>query len=774
MMNAPKKYSHDRTLFKLVFLIGVFLFTVTANAEVDLFGKAKTTEKVNIQTLSESELESYMATLTDKESRELLLQQLKIQAEEEELEESDRSFSAEVIMSLQDGTEVVEGQLRKIISAKGQYSQSVSRTLTILFNVDGIQAIPKTVATLIALILLGWLAVTLVFWVWQDFRNRLRQAGDFTVSTSLSRIGIGLLHDLLQIALFVTITISLTFVFFDKLDPVRVLASTIVILVASLWAANTLLTELLYSPIAKNLFFTDDIDRKIYYRASMGFFIASFISMYSSGFLRLLGFPFPLVRLNGLILATLGLGSLIIGVVVVARRHSKRLTALIEAKPDRPHYINWYWPFVLIFLLLWVSALHNILTVREIPSGRFNYFAVILIMLFPLYDRLIQLLMSPQVFVANIQQAPQSIMEADLSEGEGASVPGNQFVRLFFAIPYVALILLCAVEGMGFSVLSRLEGDLGANFWKSIIEVVLAIFLGGVLWNAVKTYINKNLPEISVDPEALMDSEGGGSDVATRTQTLLPIIRNFFLFIIILTVALIVLSALGVNTAPLLAGAGVVGIAIGFGAQKLVQDIVSGMFFLIEDAFRIGEYIESDALVGTVESTSIRSLKLRHHLGPVQTVPYSEIRSVKNHSRDFIIMKLKFRVPFDTDIEVVRKTIKKVGQELLKHEELGPDFIAPLKSQGVLHIEDDALMMRMKFTSKPGKQWVIRREAYRLVKEALEAKGINFAQRQVTVHIPDSQALDEAQRRKIVGAAAESSEPTPVKKDQPIDPMADM
>ena len=106
------------------------------------------------------------------------------------------------------------------------------------------------------------------------------------------------------------------------------------------------------------------------------------------------------------------------------------------------------------------------------------------------------------------------------------------------------------------------------------------------------------------------------------------------------------------------------GIAIGFGAQSLVKDVVSGIFFLIDDAFRIGEYVEIDSLRGTVEKISIRSLQLRHHRGAVHTLPFGELKSLTNHSRDWVIMKLEFRVPFDTDLKLVKKLIKQVGANL--------------------------------------------------------------------------------------------------------------
>ena len=135
--------------------------------------------------------------------------------------------------------------------------------------------------------------------------------------------------------------------------------------------------------------------------------------------------------------------------------------------------------------------------------------------------------------------------------------------------------------------------------------------------------------------------------------------RSFVFVTIAIMATLTALSSFGIDIGPLLAGAGVVGIAIGFGAQTLVRDIVSGVFFLVDDAFRRGEYIDVGAVKGTVEKISLRSLRLRHHLGPLHTIPFGEIATLTNYSRDWVIMKLPLRLTYDTDPEKVRKLIKK-------------------------------------------------------------------------------------------------------------------
>ena len=147
-------------------------------------------------------------------------------------------------------------------------------------------------------------------------------------------------------------------------------------------------------------------------------------------------------------------------------------------------------------------------------------------------------------------------------------------------------------------------------------------------------------------------------------RTLLPILRNVLFVLVVVTTVLMALAALGVQIGPLIAGAGVVGVAIGFGAQTVVKDIISGMFYLLDDAFRVGEYIVSGSYKGTVESFSLRSIKLRHQRGPLYTVPFGELGAIQNMSRDWVIDKLMVNVTYDTDLDKMKKVVKQVGKEL--------------------------------------------------------------------------------------------------------------
>jgi len=149
------------------------------------------------------------------------------------------------------------------------------------------------------------------------------------------------------------------------------------------------------------------------------------------------------------------------------------------------------------------------------------------------------------------------------------------------------------------------------------------------------------------------------------------------------------------------------------------------------------------------------SLVLRHHRGALNTVPYSEIKHLKNYSRDWVIMKLMFRVTYDTDVNQVKKIFKKIGQDLLEDPVLGEGFIEPFKSQGVLSMEDSAMIVRGKFMTKPGEQFMIRKEIYNRVQKAFDEAGIKFAHRRVLVDMAETESEeDRADTASAVGAAA--------------------
>jgi small-conductance mechanosensitive channel len=219
-------------------------------------------------------------------------------------------------------------------------------------------------------------------------------------------------------------------------------------------------------------------------------------------------------------------------------------------------------------------------------------------------------------------------------------------------------------------------------------------------------------------------------------------------------VVLLALSQLGIEITPLLAGAGVFGLAISFGSQALVRDIVSGIFFMADDAFRVGEYIDTGRLKGTVERISLRSVRLRHQNGQIHTIPFGQLTSISNFSRDWQTVKFNLRLARDTDIEKVRKTVKQLGQEMQKDPELGKELLQPLKLQGVAEIADSALVVRLKFTARPLKPSWVQREALKRLHRVFGEKGIEFASGAITVQTAGPGAPPELAAGAAAGTAA--------------------
>ena len=317
---------------------------------------------------------------------------------------------------------------------------------------------------------------------------------------------------------------------------------------------------------------------------------------------------------------------------------------------------------------------------------------------------------------------------------------------------FLLVVVAIVIIGMVWDIASMLESTsntLAERVLGVVIDIVFALLIANVIWTLAKTAIEQKLASFPVvEP-------GHAPGPEARMATLLPMFKIVLLVTIIAMAALIILSSSGINIGPILAGAGVVGIALGFGAQALVRDIVAGVFFLIDDAFRVGEYIEMGELRGTVESASLRSLRVRHHRGALHTIPYGELKSLTNYSRDWVIMKLEFRVPFDTDVNLIKKIVKKVGANLQGNPDYGHHIIEPLKSQGVRRMEEFNMVVGVKFTAVPGEQWTIRRDTYQQILDEFEKNGITLAKRNVQVEVVADRPLTKEEEEAATSAVQE-------------------
>jgi small-conductance mechanosensitive channel len=249
----------------------------------------------------------------------------------------------------------------------------------------------------------------------------------------------------------------------------------------------------------------------------------------------------------------------------------------------------------------------------------------------------------------------------------------------------------------------------------------------------------------SKDPAAAIADGDVAAGPASRISTMMPLLRRAAAVLIILIAVMVALGDFGIDITPLIAGASVFGIAISFGSQTLVRDIVSGLFYLSDDAFRVGEYIDAGRAKGTVEGFTLRSIKLRHQNGQVHTIPFGQLGQITNFSRDWITTKFNLRFARDTDLEKLRKAAKKIGADVAELPQFKDEILAPFKMQGVADIVENAVLVRFKFTAKPGNPAAIQREAVKRLMSTLPGLGIEFAKEGARVVLQTSGPVDAIQ-----------------------------
>ncbi len=253
------------------------------------------------------------------------------------------------------------------------------------------------------------------------------------------------------------------------------------------------------------------------------------------------------------------------------------------------------------------------------------------------------------------------------------------------------------------------------------------LFVAFVAWELFKYMTDPYMaPKTKDAAQAIADGDAAAGP-ASRISTMMPLMRRTAAVLIILIAVMVALQDFGINITPLIAGASVFGIAISFGSQTLVKDIVSGLFYLSDDAFRVGEYIDCGKAKGTVEGFTLRSIKLRHQNGQVHTIPFGQLGQITNFSRDWITTKFNLRFARDTDIEKLRKASKKIGADMMEMPAIADQVLAPFKMQGVADIADNAIVVRFKFTAKPGNPAAIQREAMKRMFSTFPALGFEFA-----------------------------------------------
>ena len=248
-------------------------------------------------------------------------------------------------------------------------------------------------------------------------------------------------------------------------------------------------------------------------------------------------------------------------------------------------------------------------------------------------------------------------------------------MRLMLRWTVGLIAALALMETWGVDAFGWLDTPFGKQLAESAFIIFAEVVLALIFWEAINISVERYLCKT--------DAQGNVIERSARIRTLLPLFRKVVFTVLAVMVSLIVLSEIGVNIGPLLAGAGVLGLAVGFGAQTLVKDIITGLFILVENTIAVGDYVDVGGHEGTVESLSIRTIRLRDPAGSVHTVPFSDVGTVLNYTKDFSNVVLNIGIAYRENVDEVMKVIEDLGREMAEDPTLASDIITPLEVQGL-------------------------------------------------------------------------------------------
>lgn len=312
----------------------------------------------------------------------------------------------------------------------------------------------------------------------------------------------------------------------------------------------------------------------------------------------------------------------------------------------------------------------------------------------------------------------------DDENAEKAALPSaiSRLITLIVGVLAIALI----AESWGAGIAELLSTSLGSRIAETALAVGVILIATFALWNAASILITRLLRVTS----AKLDRER----TVRRMDTLVPLLTNALQTTISIFAGLLILSELGINIAPLLAGAGILGLAIGFGAQTLVKDLITGVTILLEDAATVGDVIEVAGHLGVVEEMRIRIIQLRDLSGVVHMVPYSEVTSVKNYTMEFSYYVFEIGVAYRENTDRVCEILMEISQDLSSDAKHGPNILEPLQILGVDQFADSAVIIKARLKTVPGQQWATGREFNRRMKMRFDKEGIEIPFPHTTIY----------------------------------------
>ena len=288
---------------------------------------------------------------------------------------------------------------------------------------------------------------------------------------------------------------------------------------------------------------------------------------------------------------------------------------------------------------------------------------------------------------------------------------------LNFIIALLALVVLLQLWGLDSFAWFR-PGALGGRVMGTLIHIAIALAIAVAVWEVANGWVQNHLSRLS--------GEGQGVRAA-RLRTLLPMLRTVLLGTLLLMLGMTALSEIGVDIGPLLAGAGIVGVAIGFGSQKLVQDLITGLFLLLENAMQVGDFVTAAGLSGSVEYLSIRTIRLRAADGSVHIIPFSAVTTVTNTNRGVGNVPISVEVEFGQDLDPVLAALRDIAKSLRADPAFAPSIVGELALWGVNDVSAHTVTIVGQIPCTDSGRWPVQREFNRRWRERVAADGITLA-----------------------------------------------
>ncbi len=710
--------------------------------------------------------EAIVAEMSDEQARHLLIVTLKKEAVHDAASlpaSEDMGRLAGFIETVKNKVSLVQERMDFLRSGEKLESRQRQAFLTYLGNGKSDSG-PVRMILVMAAIFLAAFGIEMLFrWYSASFRGRLALVAPVALRGKIGRLLLRTIIDGISILIFIAAVI-LCFYFFAEPTPGHrilvaaylsaIVAVRIILILGQFFLAPK-------NPGSRFLPMTTPTAQYLYRWIAAISMVASF-GLLTCGIIRLAGAS-ELDHIKSVAMVSVLLTVMLIVMILQKRREvADALSAKFPAESLWAKLMGKWHHFAVFFVVLFLLLSMG----NQVLGNSVGYSGIKILLLIPLYflfdwflNQILSILLGVISKTADPTGSEEETHDTVNSEASDAPLekqifPPVEFNRLRDSIVSSLRVALAFIFIIWALNIWGIELPIGKAVANAVFDILIVVLLGFVLWEFINAAIQRRLRLEMPDDDEEEHEEGGAG--GSRIGTLLMLSRKFLLVFLLVIVVMIILAELGVNIGPLIAGAGVLGLAIGFGAQTLVKDIISGIFFLLDDAFRLGDYIEIGDSKGMVEHISLRSLKLRHPRGMVFTLPFGDVSTIKNYSRDYIITKLDFRVRYDTDVEKVRKIIKKkVYLPISENEDLGPKLLGKIKSQGVRQMDDSAMVMRVKYKTIPGNQFAIRKEVYRLLQEAFKSEGIEFAHKNVTVYIPpEASQVSGPENQKIIEAGA--------------------